>query len=148
MKLLLAIVAVFAALSCEKVKETATGAVNTGAQAVGRTASDVVNNIDRGISESLSIDIQFSDELKRAGLTSGKYYTNTDASGNENIISIYLISSADIDRALFAKLYDKKGLEMGRTKVRVKQAKGDAGYHDFIFDPKIRFEYQSKLIIE
>jgi hypothetical protein len=135
-------------LSCERVKDTASGAVKSGAQVVGRTASDVVNNIDKGISESSAVHIKLSDDLKKNGLTYGKSYFRKDSTGAENIISLYLITDQDIDRELNAKLFDKNGVEMGRAKLRVNQKKGDAAYHDFVFDPKITFEYQSKLIIE
>jgi hypothetical protein len=137
-----------ALMSCERVKDTASGAVKSGAQVVGRTASDVVNNIDKGISESSSVKIHLSDDLKKSGLTFGKSYFRVDSTGTENVISLYLISDQDIDRMLSAKLFDKKGVEMGRAKLQLKQKKGDAAYHDFVFDPKIVFEYQSKLVIE
>ena len=147
-KILSVIIVAFALNSCEKVKDKAGSAIDSGAQAVGRTASDVVNNIDKGISESAKIDIQLSDDLKKNGLSFGKYYFRSGNEGNQNILSLYLISDQNVDRKLSAKLYDKKGVEMGRAKLAVKQQKGDAKYHDFVFDPKIIFEYQSKLVIE
>ena len=147
-KIVLLSALVMAIVACERVKDTASGAVNSGAQAVGRTASDVVNNIDKGISESAKIDIRLSEDLNKNGLTFGKYYFRNGAEGNENVLSLYLISDQDIDRELYAKLFDKNGVEMGRAKLKIQQGKGDAAYYDFVFDPKIFFEYQSKLIIE
>ncbi|CAM3464434.1 hypothetical protein FLLO111716_12245 [Flavobacterium longum] len=134
--------------SCERVKEKASGAIDSGAQAVGRTASDVVNNIDKGISESAALNIELSDDLKKDGLSFGKYYFSHDKEGHENILSLYLITDKDFSKDLSLKLFDKKGVEMGRTSLKVSQKKGQAAYHDFVFDPKIRFEYQGKLIIE
>lgn len=134
--------------SCENVKEKASGAIDSGAQAVGRTASDVVNNIDKGITESSSLNIELSDDLKKEGLSFGKYYFGHDKEGRENILSLYLITDSDFSRDLSLKLFDKKGVEMGRTSLKISQKKGQAAYHDFVFDPKIRFEYQGKLIIE
>lgn len=129
-------------------KQAVGKAIDSGAQAVGKTATDVVNNIDIGITKSSKVDIQLSDQLKKSGLSVGKYYFRKDKDGNENILSIYLISDQNIDRTLSAKLFDKNNLEMGRSRLRIKQPKGDAAYHDFVFDPKISFEYQSKLIVE
>lgn len=137
-----------AMFSCERLKDSATGAVNSGAQAVGKTASDVVNNIEKGISESAAVEVVFSKSLKDAGLSSGKYYIRSNEEGNENTISLYLISEKKIDREVRAKLFDKKGVEMGRTRTTIAIAEGEAGYYDFVFDPKIRIEFQSKLIIE
>ena len=158
-KFVLAGIAIASAFSCDRVKQKANeaidsgarkveSAIDSGAQAVGKTATDVVNSIDKGITKSSKIDIQFSDELKKQGLSFGKYYVRTDDAGNENTLSLYLISDADINRELSAKLFDKKGVEMGRTSVKVVQKKNGAGYFDFVFDPKISFEYQSQLVIE
>lgn len=160
MKKFFAALAIVATVSCERVKEKANdaidsgaqkvgSAIDSGAQVVGKTASDVVNNIDIGITESSKVNIALSEDLKKNGLSFGKYYfRKDDAQINENILSIYLITDKDIDRQLRAKLFDKKGVEMGRATLQVKQKAGDATYHDFVFDPKIAFEYQSKLIIE
>jgi hypothetical protein len=147
-KIFLAALVIVIALSCERVKEKAGSAIDSGAQAVGKTASDVANNIEKGISEGAKIDIQLSEDLKKQGLSFGKYYVRNDEAGNENILSLYLISDNDIDAELQAKLFDKKDVEMGRTAVKIKQKKDGAAYYDFVFDPKISFEYQSKLIIE
>ena len=148
MKRIVSVVLLAALFSCERVKEKASGAIDSGAQAVGRTASDVVNNIDKGISESSSLNIELSEGLKKDGLSFGKYYFGHDKEGHENIISLYLITDQDLSRDLSLKLFDKKGVEMGRTSLKISQKKGQAAYHDFVFDPKIKFEYQGKLIIE
>ena len=134
--------------SCEKVKEKAGETIDSGAKVVGKTASDVVNSIDKGITESASLDIQLSEDLKKSGLSFGKYYFRNNDQGDENMISLYLITDKDFNRDLSLKLFDKKGVEMGRTSLKVAQKKGRAGYFDFVFDPKIEFEYQGKLIIE
>jgi len=155
----LALAIVLALVSCERVKEKANDAIDSGAQkvesvidsgaqAVGKTATDVVNSIDKGITKSSKLNITLSDDLKNSGLSSGKYYFRNGAEGNENVVSLYLITDKPIDRELHAKLFDKKGVEMGRAKLSIKQKPGDAAYHDFVFDPKIVFEYQSKLVIE
>lgn len=148
MKKILVFIGLVTLFSCENVKEKASGAIDSGAQAVGRTASDVVNNIDKGITESSSLHIELSESLKKEGLSFGKYYFSHDKEGHENIISLYLITDQDFTRDLSLKLFDKKGVEMGRTSLKISQKKGQAAYHDFVFDPKIRFEYQGKLIIE
>ena len=148
MKRIVFLLAVAVLFSCERVKEKASGAIDSGAQAVGRTASDVVNNIDKGIMESAALNIELSESLKKEGLSFGKYYFSHDKEGHENILSLYLITDQDFNRDLSLKLFDKKGVEMGRTSLKISQMKGQAAYHDFVFDPKIRFEYQGKLTIE
>jgi len=158
-KAFVGLLSVILVVSCQHIEDKANkaidsgaqavgNAIDSGAQAVGKTATDVVNNIDIGITKSSKVDIRLSEDLKKSGLSSGKYYVRKDDEGNENVLSVYLISDKNIERQLSAKLFDKNEVEMGRAKLMLKQAKGDAGYHDFVFDPKISFEYQSKLVIE
>jgi len=134
--------------ACSKVSEKAGETIDSGARKVGKTATDIVNSIDKGVSESAEISIGISDALAKGGLESGKYYIRKDKDGNENILSVYLITNQDTDRELHAKLFDKKHVEMGRATVLLKQKKGEAAYWDFVFDPKISFEFQSTLIVE
>jgi hypothetical protein len=148
MKKLLFVIAIFTVFSCSKVKDKAGETIDSGAQVVGKTATDIVNNIDKGISEGMALNIQMSDALKKAGLSFGKYYVRNDSLGNENTISMYLITDKELDADLHLKLFDKKGVEMGRTEKHISQKKGQAAYHDFVFDEKIEFESKSKLIIE
>ena len=158
-KIVLAFAFVLAFASCERVKQKANdaidsgaqkveSAIDSGAQVVGETATDVVNSIDKGITKSSKLDIQLSDALKKSGLSFGKYYFSNGVEGKENVLSLYLITEQNTDRELRATLFDKKGVEMGRTKVKITQKAGDAAYHDFVFDPKISFEYQGKMTIE
>ncbi len=147
-KLISVAVCVVCVLSCSKIKDKAGAAIDSGAQTVGKTATDVVNNIDKGISEGTAIDIRLSDALKKDGLSYGKYYIRQNDEGKENTISMYLITDKDFDRELHLKLFDKAGVEMGRTVKKVTQKAGNAAYNDFVFDDKIEFESKSKLIIE
>lgn len=140
--------AAIALSSCEKVKEKAGQTIDSGAQAVGKTATDIVNNIDKGITDGAAVEIRLSDDLKKVGMSVGKYYAQDDTMGNHNILSIYIITEKDLDRELHAKLFDKKGLEMGRTTVKISQKKGQATYYDFVFDVKADIENQSKLTID
>ncbi len=135
------------AISCSRVSEKVEDKLDSGAEKVGKTATDLVNSIDKGIMKGSAISIAISDDLKKNGLSSGKYYIS-DKGGSENMISIYLISDNNIDRTLKLKLFDKNGLEMGRLQKNIKQQAGQAGYHDFIFDARVSFEDKSKLVIE
>jgi hypothetical protein len=135
-------------ISCSKVSEKAGETIDSGAQKVGKTATDIVNSIDKGISQSTALDIELSDQLKRSGLSSGKYYVRENTAGRENTVSLYLISNRDFKGTLHARLFDKKGVEMGRIEKDFTQRKGQAAYCDFVFDDKIDIESQGKLSID
>ena len=134
--------------SCEQVKNKAGETIDAGAKSVGKTATDIVNSIDKGITEATAIDIQVSESLKNKGFSFGKYYIRKDTSGNENTLSLYIITESNFSQNLRLKLYDKKGVEMGRLQKIITQKKGDAKYHEFVFDDNIAFENKSKLTIE
>ncbi len=138
----------FSLTSCEQVKNKAGETIDAGAKSVGKTATDIVNSIDKGITEAAAIDIQVSEELKNRGFSFGKYYIRKDPSGNENTLSLYIITESNFSQNLRLKLYDKKGVEMGRLQKTITQKKGDAKYHEFVFDDNIAFENKSKLTIE
>ena len=134
--------------SCEQVKNKAGETIDASAKSVGKTATDIVNSIDKGISEATAINIEVSEELKNKGFSYGKYYIRKNESGNENTLALYIITESDFSQNLRLKLYDKKGVEMGRLQKIITQKKGDAQYHEFVFDDNIAFENKSKLTIE
>ena len=143
-----AIIGLLSYTSCEQVKNKAGETIDAGAKSVGKTATDIVNSIDKGITEATAIDIEVSETLKKKGFSFGKYYVRKDAAGNENTLSLYIITESDFSQNLRLKLYDKKGVEMGRLQKNITQKSGDAKYHEFVFDDNIAFENKSKLTIE
>jgi|SRR5690606_21488843 len=147
-KIVLALAVLAALFSCDTVVEKTGNVIDSGSQAVGKTATDIVNNIDKGISKGAAINIELSQDLTKKGVAFGKYYVRSGVENNSNVLSLYLITDDNFNGSLKAKLYDKKGVEMGRTSLKVTQKKGDAGYWDFTFDPKADIENQSKLTIE
>jgi len=134
--------------SCEQVKNKAGETIDAGAKTVGKTATDIVNSIDKGITEAKAINIEVSESLQNKGFSFGKYYIRKDTAGNENTLSLYIITESDFSQNLRLKLYDKKGVEMGRLQKTIVQKKGDAKYHEFVFDENVAFENKSKLTIE
>ncbi len=145
---ILAIIALLCLTSCEQVKSKAGETIDAGAKSVGKTATDIVNSIDKGITEATAINIEVSEALKNKGFSYGKYYIRKNESGNENTLALYIITESDFSQNLRLKLYDKKGVEMGRLQKKIVQKNGDAQYHEFAFDDNIAFENKSKLTIE
>jgi hypothetical protein len=142
------VLAAILAVSCGKVSEKAGETIDSGAQKVGKTATDIVNSIDKGISESAGLTITLSDRLRSDGLSFGKYYIRENSEGKDNTLSLYLISDKEFDGTLHVRLYDKKHVEMGRLDKRFQQKAGAASYCDFVFDDNIEIENQSKVTIE
>ena len=147
-KIIILILIAFGALSCDRVSDRTKEKLDSGAESVGKTATDIVNSIDKGITTGAAVNIQISEPLKEKGLSAGKYYLSKNQEGNKNKISLYLITDQAINAKLKLKLFDKKGVEMGRLQKTIKQGEGEAGYHDFVFDDRISIENKSKITID
>ena len=136
------------AFSCNRVADKAKEKIDSGAETVGRTTSDVVTSFGKGISDANKVAIALSAELQQSGLSFGKYYITENDKGRENTISIYFIADKDIDTPVHLKLFDKSGVEMGRLQQNIKLAKGAAAYYKFVFDEQVEFELKSKITID
>ncbi len=136
-------------LSCNSVKEKTKEIINKSGETVGKAASEFIEGASEGIDQTLKCEITLSEELKKQGLSTGKYsITNDSTGGKDNQLTLYLIFEKDFDTILTAKAFDKEGLETGRTKLTVKGIAGNAQYFDFIFDKRMALEAKSKITIE
>ncbi|MDI1256846.1 MAG: hypothetical protein PSV16_12190 [Flavobacterium sp.] len=134
--------------SCNRVADKAKEKIDSGAETVGRTTSDVVTSFGKGISDANKVTIALSAELKEKGLSFGKYYLSQNTLGKENTISIYFIADKNIDQPVHLKLFDKSGVEMGRLQQNIKLIQGTAAYYEFVFDAHVEFELKSKITID
>ncbi len=136
-------------ISCEKAKEAAQSALNKGGETVGKSATEFVEGVTEGVDRTLDCDITFSKELKDEGLKNGKYSFSADSvSGQTNKMTLYIIFNKDFDKKIGVKVFDKKGLETGRTSAALSAKAGEAKYYDFTFDPRTNIEARSKIVIE
>lgn len=136
-------------ISCDSVKRKTKQAINKGGETVGKTATEFIEGVTEGVDLTLQCELSLSQDLLDQGLQTGKFSINNDTSGgNDNQVTLYLIFENDFHRVLFAKVFDKNGIEIGRTKLDVEGLAGDAGYFDFIFDKRSYIEVKSKITIE
>jgi hypothetical protein len=68
-----------------------------------------------------------------------------DGEGTDNRLSMYLIATKAIDQPISVKVYDPKGLEMGRSRSAVKMAAGEARFVDFVFDKRTNIDNDSRV---
>lgn len=137
------------ACSCGDVSEKAKETINRGGEVVGKTATEFIEGVSEGIDKTLECEIVLSPELAAKGLKTGKFSIETDSTGgHNNMLTLYIIFEKGFKEAVTVKAFDKKGLEIGRSKVLVKGKAGDATYYDFKFDRRTYVEVKSKLVIE
>jgi hypothetical protein len=136
-------------ISCGKVKEKAKDSINKSGEAVGKTATEFFEGVSEGIDKSLQCEILLSPELQDKGITTGKFSINSlPEGGNNNLLTLYLIFDKDFKSPLTVKVFDKNGLEIGRTKLDIENQAGNASYYDFAFDKRTHIEVKSKIQIE
>jgi len=139
----------FLILSCEGVKQKTKETLNKGGETVGETATEFLEGVSEGIDKTLQCEIVLSQALQDNGLHTGKFsIENSTTGGENNVLVLYIIFNNDFKATLTAKAFDKKGLEIGRSKVAVEGKASDAGYYDFAFDTQTYLEVKSKINLE
>ncbi|MBL4652757.1 MAG: hypothetical protein JKY53_07805 [Flavobacteriales bacterium] len=135
-------------ISCDTVKKKTKDTINKSGEVVGKTATEFFEGISEGVDRTLQCSIELSQNIVSKGLKTGKFSIESDSIGTNNRLTLYLIFDENFNDSLLVKVFDKKGLEIGRTKMNVAGKKGDANYFDFIFDKRTYIEVKSKVTIE
>ena len=121
--------------------------INQAGDVAGQTVGEFASGISSGVERAFEVKMELSAPLQAAGISLGKVSLN-DSSGHDNILTVYMIFSADFNGMITTKAFDKKGAEMGRVKVPVGKKKEEAGFVEFRFDPRTNIDTDSKIILE
>ncbi len=142
-------VSLIALASCDTVKTNTKDSINKSGEAVGKVATEFIEGVTEGVENALAIDLKLSDELVKSGVNTGKITVdNHPKGGKNNLLTVYFTFEKDIEKTLIATAYDKKSLESGRAKTRLKGSAGEAKYIEFAFDPRTYLGVKSKVVIE
>jgi hypothetical protein len=132
----------FTVVSCGKI-------INKGGETVGKTATEFFEGVSEGVDKTLQCELSLSQELQNKGIKTGKYsIDNLPEGGKNNLLILYLIFDKDFNSAITAKVFDKKGLEIGRATLNIENKAGNAGYYDFAVDKRTDIEVKSKIVLE
>jgi hypothetical protein len=135
-------------VSCGKVKEKAKETINKSGETVGKTATEFFEGVSEGIDKTLQCELSLSQSLIEKGLRTGKFSIENADGGRNNQLTVYFIFDKDLKSSVTAKVFDKNGLEIGRTKIDVEKKTDEACYFDFIFDIRSYIEVKSKIVLE
>ena len=136
-------------ISCDQVKNKTKSTINKGGEVVGKTATEFIEGVSEGVDRTLQCEISLSDKLINNGVKTGKYsIENSQLGGENNVFVVYLIFDKALNAPITVKAFDKKGIEIGRSKLDVAGKAGDAGYYEFEFDKRTYIEARGKLILE
>ena len=148
-KILLLLVLITLLTSCNRAKEKAKETINQTGETVGKSATEFFDGVADGVEKTLECEISLSNSLIEKGLQTGKYEIKNDVNQeNDNILVLYLIFNKDFKQTLYLKAFDKKNVEIGRSKLEITGKKGDADYFEFQFNDKTDIESKSKISIE
>jgi hypothetical protein len=145
---LVAITTIATVSSCNRAKEKAKETANYAGTVIGRGSSEFVEGVAEGVSHSFECSLELSKMLQSKGLKAGKFKITTDSSGQENVVSVYLIFDKDYKGQVSAKIFDSKRQEYGRTTATIAGVSGKAGYVDFVFDQRTDIERKSRILLE
>lgn len=146
MKLQLAIIAfllIFSGCKCS-VKETLHDTGEKAGELVGETAEGVKT----GLENAFDIKIEVSDSLQKRGIQLGKLKLGDAGKGTDNLLSVYIIFNYDFNGIITTKVFDNKGLDMGRSQLQLSGKKNEAHFADFNFDDRTNIDRDSKIVME
>lgn len=136
-------------MACDGLKQKTKETINKGGEAVGKTATEFIEGVTEGVDKTLQCELSLSEDLLEKGLRTGKFSVENDSiGGKNNLLTLYIIFNKDFNSTIISKIFDKNGLEIGRTKLSVNGRAGDAGYYDFVFDKRTYIEARSKISFE
>jgi hypothetical protein len=134
--------------SCNWAKKKTKETVNSTGEVVGKTGSEFVSGVSKGIQKTFQNDVVFSNQIKNKGLKTGKIIIHGTDSSTDNILTAYLIFDDNFDQNITIKVISDEGQEYGRATQHITGRKGEAGYADFIFDKRTNIDGRGKLLIE
>ena len=134
--------------SCKWGEGKAEKAANKTGEVVAKTGSEFVDGIRKGIEKSFSNEVMISENLKAAGLLTGKIVINSTDSTTDNILSAYLIFEKYFNQQVSIKIFDEHGFEYGRTSQSISGRAGEAKYIDFTFDKRTNIDGKGKISFE
>lgn len=134
----------FFVCSCSQVKEK----VKEGAHKAGEAGGTVLKEVSSGVSQAFDISIELNSTLQEAGISLGKSTLSSSANASDNILNLYVIFNKDFTGTIMVKVFDNKGLEMGRVKTNLTGKKDEARYIPINFDARTNIDSDSKVKIE
>jgi hypothetical protein len=121
--------------------------IGEGSEKAGRAVGEIARGMSSGVEQAFEITPETDTAFRLRGLSLGKVQLGNDGEGIDNRLSIYLIARHAIDLQVSAKVFDPKGLEMGRSRAAVKMAAGEARFVDFVFDKRTNIDRDTRVLL-
>jgi len=122
--------------------------ISKAGDVAGQAVGEFVSGVSSGVQKVFDMTIQMPRDLENKGVKFGKISVKNGSEGVDNLLVVYFIFDKDFNENLTVKVFDRKGMEMGRSKQKVEGVKGDAKFVEFQFDKHTNIDLDSKLTIE
>lgn len=149
-KRLLAVMAIVSIFSCnsERLKEKAKNTINNTGRSIGRGTTQFIKGVKEGVDLTLQCKLDASPSLKDRGVGVGKFHISQSKGASDNVLSVYMIFNQDFNQKVSVKVFDKNGLEYGRTSAVIEGRSGQAFNVDFVFDRRTEIEAKSRFVVD
>lgn len=137
-----------ASCSCNDTKHKVKETIEDGGELLGKTAGTFGKGVSKGVEETFTVNISVSDQLTASGIELGKVVLESDSTGKDNVLNVYIIFNKAFDHEVSLKVYDSHKREMGRSHKHITASEDSAAYFDFHFDPRTNIDSDSKIIME
>lgn len=121
--------------------------IGEGSEKAGRAVGEIARGVSSGVDQAFEIKPETDSLFRLKGLSLGKVQLGNDGEGTDNLLSVYLIASRPVELQAQARVYDPKGLEMGRTRTALRMAQGEARFVDFVFDKRTNIDNDSRVLL-
>lgn len=148
MKKILTLIPIMIFFSCNWFKQKGKEVANKTGEAAATVSSEFVEGASKGIEKTFVNEVIFSEDLKKAGVTSGKIIISSTDSATDDIVRAYLIFDNDFQRDITVKVFSPEGIEYGRVKETISAKKDEAKYVDFVFDKRTNIDSKGKITFE
>lgn len=122
--------------------------IHQAGEKAGEAIGEAAKGVSGGVENAFDIKIEKKEGAGLESLEFGKILLNSDSTGTDNKISAYIIFNSDFDRTVTLKVFDRKGLEEGRVRKTLSGKSDEAGYVDFVFDPKTNIDRDCRIVME
>jgi hypothetical protein len=121
--------------------------IGEGSEKAGRAVGEIARGVSSGVDQAFEIQPETDSAFRLRGLSLGKVQLGNDGEGTDNRLSVYLIAAKATDTKVAARVFDAKGLEMGRCLSTIKMAAGEARFVDFVFDKRTNIDHDSRVLL-
>jgi hypothetical protein len=121
--------------------------IGEGSEKAGRAVGEIARGVSSGVDQAFEIQPETDSAFRLRGLSLGKVQLGNDGEGTDNRLSVYLIAAKPMDAKIAARVFDSKGLEMGRCIAPVKMSAGEARFVDFVFDKRTNIDHDSRVLL-